>query len=335
MFMVRKLAIITVAFLVTIEVQGKIESTEEQASSIKVKTQISVTKEEFLVGEPIPMRTTVTNRNSEMIRIFNLLYLTLDFSAKDSSGRLVKGIRKPWLTGLSRTIAVPPASDFNDVVFMNEYLDFPRPDFYTVTYKGSILFRIEPLESRGTHLQTVPVSGVVNVRLRQGLDSELESALREYLKLLKSGNRQLESQAARALSVSEPTLAAKLLRQAVTDESGAYPSYTSQVTWALARIGTDEAIQVLSDIAMHYKNTMARTDAIDELGRQHIKKAVPTLVTLLSDQDSKIRVSTLRALGCIGDKRRIPEIKLMLTDPDKEVRATAENVYNMLTKNEQ
>lgn len=297
--------------------------------------RVTLAKEEFLLGEPISIKVALTNRHMEVIHVWDMIDRIFEFSAQDSSGRLVKGLKKAWWTGLFRTVAVPPGSVFNEVVFMNEYLKFPGPGVYTVTYRGYAPIHKGSRMNQDRDVHAVSLSGVTSVKLRKASVNELENVLREYLKQLKSGNHKLESQAARALSVSEPVLAVKLLKQALEAESGSYPHCAIHATWALAKIGTEQAIQALLDLALHANHWMVRIDAIRELGRWHIKRALRTLTALLSDPSARIRIAALRSLGDIGDESCIPEVELRFNDPDEKVRNVAGKVHKILTEGDQ
>lgn len=301
--------------------------------TIDVEGDVSVSKNEFLLGEPISIEVAVTNRHSEPVHILDMIEESgFQFSAQDSSGKRVKEFRRPYLTGMFPCVQAQPGSTLRRVVFMHKQLDFPGPGVYEVEYRGCIYSRKISETCPKVSVHDVPLSGVITVKLRKPTGDELEKALTEFVKQLKSGNRELERRAARALSVSEPTLAIKLLKQAVTDESGAYPSYTSEVTWALGKIGGNQATQALLDLALHGKHRRIRTDAIYQLGKQHIKEAVPTLLSLLPDEDVMFRVAALQALGRIKDKSTLPQIEARLTDPNKKVREAAEKALKALTK---
>ncbi|KPL21580.1 MAG: hypothetical protein AMJ75_09705 [Phycisphaerae bacterium SM1_79] len=297
-----------------------------------IEAQITVGKKEFLLGEPTFIRAAVTNHHGETIHLWDLIYRTFEFSAKDSSGNSVRKLPGPGLSGLFLSVPVAPTTSFDDVVFMNEHLDFPRPGVYRVTYRGSILAYEARSSGQHVSLQAIPVSGTVSVKLRQGSSSELEMALRQYLKQLRSDDRKQQRQAARALSASEPALAVKLLREALEAENGSYPPGATYAIWALPKIGTNEAIQALLNVAQHSNNTMVRIESIHKLGTWRIREAVPMLIDSLSDTRFEIRRAALSCLGSIGDKSCIREVESKFNDPDQRVRDLAQEVYKKLTR---
>jgi hypothetical protein len=252
-------------------------------------------------------------------------------TALDSSGKALKDRTKTQLSAWSDPIPVAPEADCNDVVFVNRHVEFPGPGVYAVSYRGCIDLRKTTPGSRGADKKTVTLSGAVNVELSEGSAEELEEAVRQYVKQLRSDAPGLGDQAARASIASEPALTVRLLRETLQDEEGLLPSQTAQVTWVLARIRTDEAIRLLLDLAAGPSHLMVRTEAIDTLGRFHIKQAVPTLIDLLSDPDSRVRASALQSLGEIGDTSSVSQVQTKLNDPDGKVRDVARRIYARLT----
>lgn len=335
MFIIKRPAVILAVLSAILIVSSSAAKAENKPWWKNLQRQITIGKNEFLLGEPIFIRVTVTNRHSETLLLGHPIYRNFEFSAQDSSGKLVKKLRIPYMSGFHITVPTPPGTTFNDVAFINEYLEFPGPGVYTVTCRGSILLHKGSPGNQDFDTQYLSLRGVVTVKLRRGSVAELENVLRKYLTQLKSNNLKLKSQASHAFTASEPVLAVKLLKEALEGKNGAYPPYTSHVTWALAKIGTDEAIQALLDVAASSNNNMVRIKAIRELGRWHIKKAVPKLIDLLSDPDAKIRIDTLLSLGSIGDKSCIREVESRFDDPDEKVRNAARKVHKLLTENRQ
>jgi len=291
-----------------------------------------VPKEEYLVGEPIPLRIEVYNLDTQAVYVQNNQGHTFEFTGRNSSGKTAKDIRPAQISIWSSFVRVEPGKDFNDVFLLNEHLEFRELGQWVVSYRGRLPVRKtrKPLPSSDPNKHTVLLSGTFEVALRQGSSPELEKALRVYLASLRSDNYRLAKRAARALIVSEPVLAVKLLKEAVNaNESTKLPS--DLVAWALARIRTDQAIETLREFATD-PDSRGRMSAISELGRFRIKEGKSTLIGLLADEDPRVRVESLRALRNLGDKSTIPQIQASLADADKAVRKAAEKALQALTK---
>lgn len=337
MFTTKRQVVILTVLLGIFNVPNSLAASENARWWENVQGTITIGKKEFLLGEPIFIKVAVTNHHSETVCFADPIYRRFEFSAKDSSGKLVKKRKSLDISGLFRTVATRTGTTFNGVAFINEYLDFPGPGIYTVTCRGSILMHKGLPKDQDRDTQYISLSGVVTVKLREGSVTELENVLRKYLTQLKSDDRRFRrqaSQASHAFTVSQPVLAVKLLKEALMEKGRPRRSrsYASRTTWALAKIGTKQAIEALSDVALHSQRNRARVAAVIELGRFHIIESVPTLIDVLSDPSANIRVAALRSLGYIGDKSSIPEVELRFNDTDEKVRAAAREAYNILTQ---
>jgi len=305
---------------------------QDADSGAKVVAFAYFPKKEYLVGEPIPLRVEAHNLDSQPIYVQNNQGHAFSYAARHSSGKIAKDVRPAQISIWSGFVAVEPGRDFKDVYFLDEYMEFGEAGRYAISYRGWL-----PVQKTGEYLRStdpnrrgVLVSGTYEVRLRKGSAGELEKVLRAYLKPLRSSNYRLGKRAARALIVSEPAVAVKLLREALNvNESTDVQS--DLVAWALARIRTDQAIEALCDFATD-PNSPGRLSAISELGRFDIKEGRPILIGLLSDENPRMRVETLRALRMLGDKSTIPEIRGRLADSDERVREAAEKALKALTK---
>jgi len=124
----------------------------------------------------------------------------------------------------------------------------------------------------------------------------------------------------------------RLLEESLASADGGYPLHSWRAMWTLAKIGTDEAIEVLVDSAQQGGHRMVRTDAIGEVGRFGISSAVGTLKGLLSDGDAKIRAAAVTALGRTEDAECVAAVESLFDDPEEKVREAAHAAYRQLVK---
>jgi len=279
----------SVVFLGALIVWCTAVAAEDKSWIGQVKSTISPGKEEFIVGEPISLKVHVLNLNRETIYVWDRDGRYFEFAGEGPDGNRMRDLTETQISRWSSPVAVADGADFNDVTFVNGYLDFAGPGTYTVRYRGYLYLQRQPKLGEDPNTYVMRVSAQIGVRLRQAPAQELEAVLKDYLSLLESENDRLQRQGARALAVSEPNLAVRLLKGSLTSADGGYPLHSSWVMWTLAKIGTDEAIEVLVDSAQHGGHRMVRTDAIEEVGRFGISSAVGTLKGLLSDGDARIR----------------------------------------------
>jgi len=331
MFTIKRSVSILTFLLGILIVPNSVTAQEGQQWWRNIEARVTSAKEEFLLGEPISIKVMLTNTYNETIYFWDSIERCFEFSAEDNSGKLVKRLKSPDISGFFRTVPTMPGTTFNDVAFINEYLEFSEPGVYTVAYSAFIPVQKGLFTSGNRDRQEISLSGVVTVKLRRGSVAELENVLRKYLQQLKSDDHRVQSQASHAFTVSEPALAVKVLKEALMAKADPNLSYP-RATWALAKIGTKHALQALSNIAQHSESNGARVAAIIELGRSRIIESVPTLTEMLADTSPNIRVAALNSLGRIGDKSSIPAIEQKLNDPDEEVRNVARKVHKILTE---
>lgn len=325
----RKILSIKILFLFcTIISIGNVCWGDSQKLKNDIITDITLDKDEFVIGEPITIRVNIKNIGPNTIHIKEIIPEHFNFSAVNVNDRKVKLHKLP--SQISRLLSfciIAPGSDFRDVVFINKILNFQKPGFYKIRF-NSILPVYKDFPKNPQNKQEIKLSGNVNIKLLKGSDEELEKAMRHYLEILESEDYRIARRAAQAFTISEPNMAVKLLREALKNE----PSNKSLITWALAKIGTDDSIKVLLDAAEYSKNTSIRTSAIEKLGSWHIQSSLPTLLKLLNDENPIIRAKALGSLADFGDERNLPAIQEKFNDSNQKVRESAQKAYNKVVK---
>jgi hypothetical protein len=299
-----------------------------------VDGRVSIGKGEFVLGEPIFVNVVLSNHHTEPISVSDAVYRSFEFSVVDSPEPRPRKLRNPDPSGLFRTISVPPGGTLGDTAFIGEYIDIREPGVYTIGCRGSVLVWKVSQTEEDLAERSILISATVVVKVRRGSQDELETALRDHLEHLRSADRSLQRQGARALAVSRPDLAIKLLQEAIGGKPLTDPVALARAAWALARVGTNEAIQALSEAALNSPDEGIRVPIVIELGRSNIAVAVPLLTQLLSDPSPNVRVAALNALEGIGDKSTIPAVQSKLADSDARVREVAGRVVQNLTARE-
>jgi len=333
MNIIKKRLLLLSIFVLVLIFSKVVTASEEEQWQEKVHGQIAVGKNEFLIGEQIYIKIDFINTGNEPVYIADPIFGGFDFSALDTSGKSVKKLNGPdILSRFYRRVPIHPDIDHNDVVYVKEYLDFPGPGVYTVSCSGKVLIHKGLPKNQSVNEEYISLTAVITIKLREGSATELETSLREYLAKLKSGNRRTQRKAAFAFTISEPELAVKLLKETLEGKKVGHASYVSSATWALAKIGTAQAIQALSDVAMNSTINRARVAAILEFGKWRIEESVPTLTGLLSDPYENIRIAALRSLGDIGIQSSVSAVEQKLNDSSENVRKVAEKVYKKLTE---
>ena len=95
---------------------------------------------------------------------------------------------------------------------------------------------------------------------------------------------------------------------------------------ALEKIGTAKAREVLLKISptiLANDQKKVRISTIQALGKLRLSKALPSLIILLDHPDPTIKIAIINALRTIGDPRAVPAILEALKDYDQAVRSWA------------
>lgn len=98
------------------------------------------------------------------------------------------------------------------------------------------------------------------------------------------------------------------------------PRVRQYLAMAMAKTQDPEFLKVLLEGLKVAKDDETKLSFIYSLGMLNNKNAVPALIPLLNDPNSRIRSVTVGALGTIGDKSCIPMLKKMLNDDEPNVR---------------
>jgi len=174
---------------------------EDKNWSGRVQSSVKPGKEEFIVGEPISLKVHVLNLNRETIYVWDRGGRYFEFAGEDAGGNKMTDVTETQVSGWSSPVAVAGGADFNDVTFVNCYLDFAGPGTYTVRYRGYLCLQRQPRPAEDPNTYVMRVSERIGVRLREAPAQELEAVLRDYLSLLESEDERLRRQEARALAV--------------------------------------------------------------------------------------------------------------------------------------
>lgn len=301
----------------------------------KVRVQTGMEQDEFIADEPIALHLKAVNLNAEPIFIWDYNGWYFKLSAKDIKQEQLQDKYPTQISLKSFSVMIPASGHFDDVIYINQYVDFPEPGEYEITYEGYLYFQ-EYAQSPGNSARTMrPVSGTAKVKIRNGSDSELESRLKKYLEFLKSEDSKIRNQGVRAFEASGNHVATRLLRETLETAASDQQGYTlTDAVRALGRIGTPEAFTALFNLAKESENGSVRREAILGIRSFHVdtEKATRALTELLSDQDADIRIAALRGLKSVGNKSCIPQVEQLLDDPDEQIREEAAKTLHKLVQ---
>ena len=140
----------------------------------------------------------------------------------------------------------------------------------------------------------------------------------KYLNDLESENVMVRNNAIDYLGENKEKLAVPMLIELLNNDQ---PKETKlMVIESLGKIGDSSSIDALVS-ALKEKDNEIRIAAVEALGKIKDPKAVKPLINVLNNKD--IKITSLWAIGNIGDKSAIPYLTKLFDDQDEYVRYNA------------
>lgn len=133
----------------------------------------------------------------------------------------------------------------------------------------------------------------------------------------------------RALTVREARPAAARVLIDRFRRPGLSPGTGWEIGNALSVVADDSVFDDLYDLAQDRRYGSDRQMIVEGLGRSKNPRAVPLLISLISDKD--ITAHAISALGKLKARQAVPAIEPLLDDPRPLVRREAQNALRRLT----
>ena len=101
----------------------------------------------------------------------------------------------------------------------------------------------------------------------------------------------------------------------------------------LAKLGDIALLDTLAKFAHDDDSTEVRRESTSAIGRLRNKKAIPTLIDLLSDNDPKVVMQAMRGLLVFSKNRQVKkEIKKLVNHPNEQIKELAEKEINRTSR---
>lgn len=282
-------------------------------------------EKEYILDCPIDIVLTLQNAYPEPVRIPFYRDHFARFSVRDYSGKRVREIGKPaFRCGGVPIRTMEPGAIYSIHFYLNSYVAFERPGDYTVaceavcgvaTAGGRLADAVfKPYRSEPT---------VLRIKLRRGTKEEIHAIIGTLEKKTRDKDSAIREEAARALASMRIPEVVKPLGRVL--RSGK-PRLEYHVGRALARIGTDAAVDELVAAAQVGAHRSRREKAITWLGHSRSKKALGGLTELLDDPEADIRLAALRGISSLRfaiPLDNLDKVRGKLDDPDQKVSVAA------------
>lgn len=315
---------------------------------------LSPVKKTIFSGEAVGLTMEVTNDLQERITLDQQFEKVIAYTVQSKTDKWATQVEKRYNPlGLHSSRSIAPGSTYSKVVFLREYIAFPEPGTYSIEYKGTI--GVTKKSSAGAYSSyAYPVSGSVDIEVRQGKKGELEDVLVKELRASRTPDGMRADEVAKYVSSCEPTIAVRAIKK-VMEEKLVHPKFEDlektyeyhlkvaqrplfrvHAAKVLASIGTSEAIAALSQIASNPDNNSSiRSAAMSVMAKNNFPGSIDMLEQALNEEDTQIRIFALRILGgIINNSKAQAAIEKRLNDPDPKVAATARKVYDQIQEQE-
>ena len=289
------------------------------ASDQSIEARFSLEKTNYLVGEPLFVNLTVSNKTSEPIWLEfqspDLAKLLCDDFAIEVLG--AEPADEPWGCGFAGScgrglMEVPPGKRTTLRQLLNQQFRL-QPGAYFLHAQTTIVIRKQNLFD-SPKIEQMNVSDALQVKLQHGNENELESAFRPIVTELNDPDPRRRAEAAHAITeLAPPFLEGTLIELTKTN-------FALSAITALRKADTPKTRAALAQIAIDSDDSMLRIEAINNLGRTMDAAYLPTLFQLMESTNKAIRKASAEASGTLGGATAVQRLSSFISDVDAETR---------------
>jgi len=279
------------------------------SSAQSVEARFSTEKTEYLVGEPVFVSLTISNKTAEPLWLeFQPpnLFLCGDFivevpGAAPADERRGCGFAGSCGRGLRE---VPPGRSTILRQLVNQQYRL-RQGAYSLHAQTSIVVRKQNLFD-APKMDQLSVSDTLRIDVRPGHGDELESAFRPIVTQLNSLDLTRRADAAAAVSELAPPFLEDVLIELTKTQ------FAHSAIAALRKADTPKTRAALAQIALGGEDLMLRIEAIQNLGRTKDEAYLPTLFQLMGLDNNAIQNAAAVAAGTLGGATAVPRLSAFI-----------------------
>ena len=289
------------------------------ASAQSIEARFSLEKTNYLVGEPLFVNLTVSNKTSEPIWLEfqspDLAKLLCDDFAIEVLG--AEPADKPWGCGFAGSCGrglreVPPGKRTTLRQLLNQQSHL-QPGAYSLHAQTTIVVRKQNLFD-SPKIEQVNVSDALQVKLQHSNENELESAFRPIVAELNDPDPRRRAEAAAAITeLAPPFLEDTLIELTITN-------FAHSAIAALRKADTAKTRAALAQIAIDSDDSMLRIEAINNLGRTKDATYLPPLFQLMESGNKAIQNAAAEAAGTLGGVTAVQHLSAFISDANSGTR---------------
>jgi hypothetical protein len=293
-------------------------------SAQSIEARFSTEKINYLVGEPLFVSLTVSNRTGETIWLEfespDLVKILCDDFAIEVPGAAPAeetwgcGIAESCLGGLRE---IPPGKRIILRRLVNQQFRL-LTGAYSLHAQTTIALRKENLFDSPKGEQ-VNASDVLQVKVQQGSDDQLKSAFKPIVTELNDPDPTRRAEAAAAITESAPPFLEDVLVELTKT------SFSGSAIVALRKADTPKTRAALAQIASGSDDYVLRVAAINNLGRTKDTAYLPTLFQLMESGNKPIENAAAEAAGTLGGEAAIHRLSTFISEGDADKRISGAN----------
>jgi hypothetical protein len=293
-------------------------------SAQDVESRFTTDKTIYLVGEPVFVTLTVSNRGNNSVwidfRSPDLAKLLCDDFALEVPG--AESAQEQWGCGIAGSCArgfreILPGKSLSLRQLTNWQFRL-QPGVYAIRAYTAVAVHAQNLFD-SPQIAEFDVADTLTVKVQRGPESHLRAAFQPFVAELDSPDLMKRSEAAGAIIALAPPFLEDVL-VALTKSNYAYTSIE-----ALRKADTPKTREALAQIATDPGDSMLRIEAARNLGRTHDATYLSTLFGLMETDDKEIQNAAAEAAGYLGGVAAVPKLAALTSSSDAETRRAGTN----------
>jgi hypothetical protein len=289
------------------------------AMAQSVDARFSTEKSNYLVGEPLFVILTVSNKTGETIWLDiqppDLAAFRCDTFAIEVPGASPAedqwgcGVAGSCLRGLREVL---PHKNIILRQLVNQQFRL-QAGAYSIRAQTTIVVHNQDLLD-SSKVEQVNAFDTLQVRVQRGSQNELEAAFGPIVTQLNDSDLMQRASAAAAITELAPPFLEDLLIALTNTE------FSSSAVVALRKADTPKTRAALAHIATSSNDAMLRIAAIDNLGRSKDAAYLPLLFELMESGDKSIQNAAAPAAGTLGGSQAVFRLSAFVSSGDVEKR---------------
>jgi HEAT repeats len=293
--------------------------TASTLSAHVVEARFTTAKTNFLVGEPIFVVLTLSNRGDNTVWVNLKAPADLEPQCHDFAMQ-VPGAEpaRAWGCGFSISCGrgsheISPGDSLTLRQLLNSEVRLQHLGSFAIHTRTTIEV-LDQDSFTDRSIDEFEVSDTLSVNLQTGEENQLRAAFQPFVAELAGPQGPKRWEAAEAIIEMAPPFLEDVLIELTTSR------HAYAAIGALGKINSLKAREVLASIARVNDDPGLRAEAIRTLGQAKDESYLPLLLQLAQSTDRADQINAAQAAGNLGGPAAVPPLAVLLSSPDRETR---------------